>query len=82
MKLERPNPDGPENVPLREYIKSLPVAVFIYDLKNGDNIIDCREIDFSNKDDKAWLSRVSVWAFGKGYAIEMMTKKDAEGRNE
>ena len=81
MKLERPNPDGPENVPLRNYIKSLPVAIFIYDLKNDDNIIDCREIDFSNREDKAWLSRVSVWAFSKGYSIEMMTVADAEGRS-
>lgn len=82
MKLERPNPAGPENVPLRNYINSLPVAIFIYDLKNHDNIIDAREIDFSNKDDKAWLSRMSVWAFTNGYSIEMMTVKDAEGRNE
>lgn len=80
MKLERPNPAGPENIPLRAYINSLPVAVFIYDLKKNDNIIDAREIDFSNKDDKAWLSRMSVWAFTNGYSIEMMRVVDAEGK--
>ncbi len=81
MKLERPDPSGPENVPLRNYIKSLPVAVFIYDLKNDDNIIAAKEIDFSNREDKAWLSRMSVWAFSNGYSLEMMTVADAEGRN-
>lgn len=82
MKLERPNPAGPENVPLQTYIKSLPVAVFIYNLKKGDEIIDCREIDFSNREDKAWLSRVSVWAWTNGYSVETMALKDAEGRND
>lgn len=80
MKLERPNPAGPENVPLRNYISSLPVAVFIYDLKHDDDVIDARQIDFSNRDDKAWLARVSVWAFKNGYSIEMMTVSDAEGK--
>lgn len=81
MQLERPDPNGAENVPLQSYIKSLPIAVFIYDLKNDDNIVDCRKIDFSNRDDKAWLSRVSVWAWSKGYSIETMTINDAEGRS-
>lgn len=78
--LPRPDPNGPENIPLRDYIKTLKVAVFIYDLKNGDNIIDCREIDYADKADKGWLGRMSVWAFSKGYSVEIMTIKDAEGR--
>lgn len=79
--LEPPDPNGPENVPLMgNYIKSLKVAVFIYDLKNGDNIVDCREIDYSNKEHKGWLGRMSAWAFSKGYSVEVMTVKDAEGR--
>ncbi len=81
MKLEPPNPNGPESIPLRDYVKSFKVAVFIYDLKNNDEIIDMREIDFGNRDDKAWLSKVSFWAWSKGYSVETMSLKDAEGRS-
>ena len=79
MTIPRPNPAGPENIPLREYVKSLPIVVFILNLKKNDEVVDMRQIDFSNKDDKAWLSRVSVWAWSQGFSVETMTVKDAEG---
>lgn len=82
MKLERPTEYGEENLPIRKWISSLPVAVFVYDLKNSDNIVAAYQIDFSNRDDKAWMSRICVWAWTKGYSVEMMTVKDAEGRND
>jgi len=77
--LKRPDPNGAENIPLQNYIKSLPIAVFILNLKNNDEVIDMRQIDFSNREDKAWLSKVSVWAWSKGYSVETMTVADAEG---
>ena len=78
--LRKPDPDGPENVPIQGYIKSYHVAVFIIDLKNGDTIIDCRQIDYGNREHKAWLGKVSFWAWEKGYSVETMSLKDAEGR--
>ncbi len=81
LTLKRPDPAGPENVPLRDYVKSFKIAVFIYNLKQNDEIIDCREIDFANREDKAWLARMSFWAWSKGYSVETMSLNDAEGRS-
>lgn len=80
MELKPPNPDGPENVPLQGFNKTFKVAVFIIDLKNNDEIIDMREIDYGKLDDRRWLGRVSFWAWDKGYSVETMAVKDAEGR--
>lgn len=80
LKLQPPDPNGAENIPIRGYIKSFKVAVFIIDLKNNDDIIDMREIDYGNYEDKAWLGKVSFWAWNKGYSVETMRLSDAEGR--
>jgi hypothetical protein len=79
--LMRPDPDGPENIPLNGFNKTFKVAVFIYDLKKNDEIIDMREIDYGSLEDRRWLGRVSFWAWSKGYSIETMSLKDAEGRS-
>ncbi len=79
--MQRPNPDGPENIPLINFNKTFKVAVFIIDLKNHDEIIDMREIDYGNPDDRRWLGKVSFWSWSKGYSVETMSLKDAEGRS-
>lgn len=78
--MEKPDPHGPENIPLREFIKSYKVAVFVINLKKNDEIIDMREIDYSNREDKGWLGRITMWALNQGYSIEIMRLQDAEGR--
>ena len=80
MMIPRPDPNGPENVPLMSFNKTFKVVVFIYDLRNGDNIIDMREIDYGLLDDRRWLGKVSFWAWSKGYSVETMSLNDAEGR--
>lgn len=66
------------DAPQRNYIKSLPVTVFVIDLRNNDDIIHKHEIDLSNKDDRVWLGKVTAWAVQNHYSIETMGKTDAE----
>lgn len=80
LKLLPPNPNGPENIPIKGYIKTFEVAVFIIDLKNNDEIIDMRKIDYGKIEDKQWLGKISYWAWSKGYSVETMRLSDAEGR--
>lgn len=79
-EIPRPDPAGPENIPIRDFVKALPIVVFIYNLKKNDEVIDMRQIDFSNKEDKSWLARMSVWAWSNGYSVETMSIADAEGQ--
>lgn len=78
--IPRPDPDGPENLPLNSFNKSFKVVVFIYNLKNNDEVIDMREIDYGSLEDRRWLGRVSFFAWNKGYSVETMRLSDAEGR--
>jgi hypothetical protein len=77
--LQKPNLAGPENVPTGVYVKTLPIAVFIIDLKNNDTILMQYQIDFSKADDKQWLGRMSAYAWSKGWSVETMKLSDAEG---
>jgi len=79
-EIPTPDPDGPENLPLQSFNKSFIVVVFIYNLKNNDEVIDMRQIDYGSLEDRRWLGRVSFWAWSKGYSVETMRLSDAEGR--
>jgi len=80
MTIPRPDPDGAENIPLSSFNKSFTVVVFIYNLKNNDEVIDMRQIDYGSLEDRRWLGKVSFWAWSKGYSVETMRLSDAEGR--
>lgn len=80
IEIPRPDPDGPENVPLSSFNKSFIVVVFIYNLKNNDEVIDMRQIDYGSLEDRRWLGKASFWAWSKGYSVETMRLSDAEGR--
>ena len=79
-EIPRPDPDGAENVPLSSFNKSFIVVVFIYNLKNNDEVIDMRQIDYGSLEDRRWLGKVSFWAWSKGYSVETMRLSDAEGK--
>jgi hypothetical protein len=66
--------NGPEDIPLRDYIRELPVMVLIYD--NNEVLMRSEEINFSNPDHKRWLSKVSVWAFNNHCSVETIAKSD------
>jgi len=80
MTIPRPDENGPENVPLQNFHKTFKIVVFIYNLKNNDEVIDMRQIDYGALEDRRWLGKVSFWAWSKGYSVETMRLSDAEGK--
>lgn len=68
------NLNGPESVPLREYVKHFMMIVTVYD---GDKVIREETIDYGNIEQRRWLGRVTFWACSNGYAVETIAEKDA-----
>lgn len=71
-KINAKTPTGPEDMPLREYIKSFPMTVSIY---NGDDLIREEHIDYGNFEHRKWLGKVTYWACSEGYTVETMKKE-------
>lgn len=65
--MNEPNLNGPENMPLREYVKTFMMVVSVYD---GDKLIREETIDYGNKQHRTWLGRCTFWACNNGYAVE------------
>jgi hypothetical protein len=64
----KPNLNGPESVPLREYFKDFPLTVTIFDAK--DNVIRKETINYGDAQHRKWLGRVTWWACNNGYIVE------------
>lgn len=62
-----PNLNGPESVPLREFVKSFMVMVTIFD---GDKVLREEKVDFGNPQHRQWIGKVTYWACSNGYAVE------------
>lgn len=69
---------GAENVPLRSINKSMPVLVIVYDLKNNDNVVEEKRINYGDAEDRKWLGRISFWAFTNHCSVETISVADAE----
>lgn len=72
-KNEGPNLNGPEAMPLREYIKSCLIVVSVYD---GEKLIRKEEIDYGNAVHRKWLGKVTYWAVSNHYCVETISKED------
>lgn len=72
-------PRGPEDVPLRQYIKEFYVIVLIKDIKSNRYIRE-EKINYSESETRKWLGRISFWAWTHGYMIETMSLEDYEAR--
>lgn len=66
-----PNLNGPESVPLRDYVKSFPLIVAVID--QDDNVIREETIDYGNFEHRKWLGRITYWACSNNFIVE--TKK-------
>ena len=73
---------GVENLPLRQINTSMPIMVYVIDLKNEDEIVQQVQLDYANFDDRKHLGRLTFWAVTHGHSIETMSMKDAMGENE
>lgn len=58
--------------PLREYVKTYPIILEIYD---GDTLIKSEKLDYGNFEDKKYLGRLSYWAWEKNYTVETRADK-------
>jgi hypothetical protein len=70
-----PNLNGPENSPLRQFVKSFMVVVTVYDLKTENSVRE-EVIDFGDYEHRKWLGKITYWAVSNGYSIETMSKAD------
>ena len=61
-------PNGPESIPLLTPIDSLPVKVTIFD--KNDKIIREETVDFSNREHRIWIGKVTAWAIQQDYVVE------------
>jgi hypothetical protein len=75
--VNRPNLNGPENIPLKEYIKSFKLQIQIIQLSN-DLIIRTEVIDYGNTEERKWLGKITYWACTNGYYVETMSLEDAK----
>lgn len=76
----KPGPDDipfPENVPLKDYIKSFKMMVVVYNLET--ELVEREiEVDYGDADDRKWLGRVSFWACTNKRSVETMSLEDWE----
>lgn len=77
MSEINPNLHGPEDMPLREYVRSFPMTISVYNVKT-DELIRSENIDYSNFDHRRWLGKITHWACTNGYSVETMATKDHE----
>ena len=68
MTMKKPNLNGPENVPLKEFYKDFPLTVTVFDDK--DNIIREETINYGNAGHRRWLGKITIWACDQGYTVE------------
>lgn len=64
--------NGPEYAPIRDYIKEFKIIVTIFD--KDDNEIRREEIDYGKPDDRAWLGKLSMWAWQNSHTVETVRK--------
>lgn len=68
MTIKKNNLTGPWDAKLNEYIKSFPLIVTVFDKK--DCVIVERHIDYSNREHRLFMGRLTIWAVNNGYIVE------------
>ena len=60
--------DGPEFAPLRNFVKTFPIVLTIY---NKDDIVVREEkLDYGNHEHRQWLGKLSFWAWQNGHTVQ------------
>ena len=68
---------GPEDFPLKNYVKTFPLAISIYEIKT-DKLIRTEFIDYSNYEHRKWLGKITFFACSNGYSVETQSLNDYE----
>lgn len=61
------------------YITTLPIKVFVLDLRNNDDVKFELDLDLGNKDHRNYLGKITAYCVANHLSIETMSKNDAEG---
>ncbi len=73
---DTPNiPRGPEDLPPKNYIQDIELVILMRDIKSN-RVIREERINYSDKDARRWLGKVTYYAVSNGYAIETLNAKD------
>lgn len=73
---------GAENVPLKTINKDMPVLVIVYDLRNKDEVVEEKRINYGDAEDRKWLGRITFWAVTNHCSVETIAIVDAEAETE
>ena len=65
--------NGPEFLPLREYVKEFKIIVTIYNDK--DEVVREEKMDYGRVEDRVWLGKLSFYAWNNNLIVE--TRQDA-----
>lgn len=68
-------PRGPEDLPLRTYIKEHNLVIVLKDVKSGRRIREER-INYSDSEARKWLGKITYFGTTHGYSVETFAEKD------
>jgi len=68
-------PRGPEDMPLRQYVKVHPLVIVLKDVKSGRRIRE-EHINYSDSEARKWLGKITHYATTNGYSVETFAEKD------
>lgn len=75
MDADNMVPRGPEDLPLKGYVKEHHLVIILKDVKSGRRIREER-INYSDPDARRWLGKVTYYGTTNGYSIETFAEKD------
>ena len=67
--------NGPERIPLLNFIKSFKMMVIVTNLST-EEIERQVEIDYGDEADRKWLGRLSYWCATEGRSVETLSLND------
>lgn len=72
---------GAENIPIRNVNTELKALVIVYNLKSTkeeDDVVQERQINYGDPEDRKWLGRITFWALTNHHSVETINMADAD----
>lgn len=68
-------PRGPEDIPLKSIIKTLPIVIIIKDIQSNRKIRE-EHVDFSSIDIRKWIGKITAYCVLNGYSVTTCAEAD------
>lgn len=65
--------NGPELLPLKNYVKEFKIIVTVYD--KDDNVVREEHMDYGKYQDRVWLGKLSYYCWTNGYIVETRSEQ-------